>query len=84
MKNGKKKVTLQQTDQHFRTITGTSLSSAYFEAFEDFYIYGQVYNKKYFVNLPKREEGQPYTVDASNTAYLITILLRVILNSTKT
>ncbi len=67
MKNGRKKVTLQQTDQHFRTITGTSLSSAYFEAFEDFYIYGQVYNKKYFVNLPKREEGQPYTVDASNT-----------------
>jgi len=51
--------TLQQINDIFNTQVGESLASVYFEAFEDCYIYGQVFNKNYFYYLDIRDPNEP-------------------------
>jgi hypothetical protein len=59
--------TLSSLDSVYTSTTGKSLREVYFNAFEDFYIYGQVYNKTYFNKLSARDPNEPLC--ATNSGY---------------
>jgi len=58
--NNPNKISLQTMNTRFNASMDKPLTAAYFEAFEDFFIYGKVYNKTYFNNLPERDPNEPF------------------------